>query len=113
MASGIMLLSTTGHASEKLYDAAGKRDPFVPLYISSTGSATGLVNVESIDEILVEGIIYDPKSGSFAVLNGSVLKQGETSGSVRVLAIKPDRVLVSVNGIEGYRLLSGQDSQKE
>lgn len=111
LASGIMLSSSSVSAAEKLYDAAGKRDPFVPLYASATGSAAGLASVESLEEILVEGIIYDPKSGSYAVMNGSVLKLGETSGSVKVLEIKPDRVLVSVNGTEGYKLLNGQESQ--
>ena len=114
MASGMMLSVGTGFAAqEKLYDAAGKRDPFVPPYASSAGVTAGLVSVETIDELVVEGIIYDPKNGSFTVLNGSLLKQGELSGNVKVLDIQPDKVFVSVNGVEGHRALSGSEAQKE
>ena len=45
-----------------LYDAHGKRDPFVPLVTLSTKVSSGLLGVESIDEIMVEGVVYDPKN---------------------------------------------------
>ena len=48
-------------APEDLYNARGKRDPFVPLVTKETRqTASGLVGVENVEEISIEGIIYDP-----------------------------------------------------
>ena len=55
---------------------------------------------------MVEGIVHDtdPKN-SIVVVNGTVLKEGQESGPVKVLKIELQRALFSVNGIEGYRSL--------
>lgn len=89
---------------EELYNAGGRRDPFVPLVSQTTRqTASGLVGVQSIDEISIQGIIYDPKKGSMVIVNGSLLKEGEEEGAVKVLKIQTDGALFSVNGIEGFK----------
>ena len=91
-------------APEDLYNARGKRDPFVPLVtMSSRPTAAGLIGVESIDEIKVEGIIYDPENGSFVIVNGSVMKEGEEQGTVKVLKIEAGGAYFSINGLEGFK----------
>ena len=91
-------------APEDLYQAHGKRDPFMPLVTQTTRrTASGLVGVENIDEISIQGIIYDPKAGSMIIANDSLLKEGEEQGAVKVLKIEPSGAFFSVNGIEGFK----------
>ena len=46
------------------------------------------------------------------VANGSVMKEGEETGNVKVIRIQPDGVVFSVNEIEGYRPLYQEESKK-
>ena len=102
--------STAVRAAETesaLYNAKGKRDPFVQLVATSAKlSAGGILSVESIEEITIEGIVIDanPKE-SIVIANGSVLKEGEEVGNVKVLQIKPEGAAFSVNGVDGYKPL--------
>ena len=95
---------------KSLYDVRGKRDPFAQL-ISMTASrqSLGLLGVEHIDDIVIEGIVYDPK-GSIVMLNGSTLKEGEEVASVKVVSVSPNGAVISVNGMEKFKSL---DEQKE
>lgn len=96
-----------------LYSAKGKRDPFVQLVaVGSKPSSSGLLSVESVEEVTVEGIVADPSGKeSIVVLNGSVLKEGDEVGSVKVLKIQPDGATFSVNGIEAYKALYQEDKK--
>ncbi len=90
--------------ADELYSARGRRDPFVPLVTQSTRQvASGLLGVQSIDEISIQGVIYDPKNGSMVIVNDSLLKEGDEEGTVKVLRIDTDGALFSINGIEGYK----------
>lgn len=103
-------------AAEKFYTARGKRDPFVPLVSAgSKPSVTGgLIGVESLEEIVVEGVVYDKNpANSIVVLNGSVMTSGEEISSVKVLKIDPSGALISVNGIEGYKSLYQEEEAKK
>ena len=95
------------------YDAHNKRDPFAPLVTLTMKEAAGLLAVESIDDISIEGVVYDPKNGSIVIVNGSVLKEGEESGQVKVVKIKPNGVVFSVNGFEGFKPTYQDNSSKE
>ena len=112
LASGMIFVSLVAQAGEEgLYNTHGKRDPFVPLVTTATRVSSGLVSVENVEELNVEGIVYDPK-GSVVVINGTVLKEGEELGAVKVLKIKPDGALFSVNGMEAFKPLY-EDSKKK
>ena len=102
-----------GSEEPLLYDARGKRDPFVPILSSTARETTGLAGVETLDEIIIEGVVYDPKSGSVVIVNGTVLKEKDESGNVKVLEIKPDGAVFSVNGIEGFRPMYQEDKKGE
>jgi type II secretory pathway component PulC len=97
------------------YEAYGKRDPFVPLITAAAREVSGVLNVETLEEIALEGVVYDPKNGSVVVANGVFLKEGEESGSVKVLKVEPDGVVFLVNGIEGFKPLyaNANDSSKK
>lgn len=88
-----------------LYDPHGKRDPFVPLVTLATKVSSSLLGVENIDEITVEGVVYDPKKGSVVIANGSVLKEGEEFGSVKVVSIKPNGAVFSINGVKDFKAM--------
>ena len=113
-AFGIILSCGAVFAQETgLYHSQNKRDPFVPLVgLTTRHSAAGLLGVENIDEIQIEGVMVeaDPRE-SIVVVNGSVLKTGEEVGSVKVLAIRQEGARFSVNGVEGFKTLY-QDETK-
>ncbi len=103
-AFGIICSGLDLSAGEKVaYDAHGRRDPFVPLVTLSSKASTGLAGVESVEDVAVEGLVYDPKHGSVAVVNGSVMKEGEELGNVKVLEIKADGVWFLLNGMRVFK----------
>jgi hypothetical protein len=72
MAFGMISAYPCKADEQKLYKSGGKRDPFVQLVAAGTRqAASGLLGVENIEEIQIEGIMIDqnPK-GSIAVVNG-------------------------------------------
>ena len=110
---GIILLTDFGAcaAQQKMYEAHGKRDPFVPLVtLTMKSSASGLLGVENIDDLSVEGVVYDPGHGSIVIANGVILKEGEEFGSVKVLEVKPDGAKFLINGSEGFKPIYQEDS---
>ena len=109
----IQLVSQPCVAEESLYTAKGKRDPFVQLVTTGTRQAAGgLLSVESMEEITVEGIVYAGHKDSIVIANGSVMKEGDEVGNVKVLEIKPDGAVFSVNGVEAYKPLYQEEIKK-
>ena len=110
-----IIMACTAQAAEGVYSAKGKRDPFMPLISGSAkiSAAAGLIGVETIEEIVVEGLVQDanPKK-SVVIANGTVLKEGDEVGSVKLLKIQADGAHFSVNGIEGFRPLYLEESKK-
>ena len=117
LAFGVICLEISASfaaAETSLYSAKGKRDPFMQLVASGAiASASGLLSVESIEEVMVEGVVVDadPKQ-SVVVANGTVLKEGEEVGNVKVLQIKPEGAVFSVNGMEQYKPLYQEEAKK-
>ena len=82
------------------YNSEGKRDPFIPLITGKTKVAAGLEDARSVDDIALEGIVWDPSSGSVAILNGVIMREGQNKGSVRVKRIEKKRVILYINEVE-------------
>ena len=74
------------------YKVEGKRDPFVPL-ISPSGY---LLNLEPQDNnaLNLEGIMYDPKGDSMAIINGGLVRVGETVGDAVVTSIESNKITI-------------------
>ena len=107
----IFLISdAVADAPRASYDAHGKRDPFIPLITRGSSAGTGLLGVESIEDIVVEGIVYDPRKGSIVIANGAVLKEGQKQGFVRVVEVRPKGAVFSIHGIEAYKPLFEEHS---
>lgn len=94
------------------YNAHGKRDPFMPLVTMTMREAPGLIGVETVEELNVEGIVYDTKKGSIVIINGSVLREGDELGAVKVLRISKNGVSVTINGVEAYKEMYQDEKEK-
>ncbi|OIO37941.1 MAG: hypothetical protein AUJ72_03490 [Candidatus Omnitrophica bacterium CG1_02_46_14] len=104
-------LSFVNAAEQEMHNAHGKRDPFVPLVTTTMkSSSSGLLGIENIDELSIEGVVYDPGHGSVVIVNGAILKEGEELGSVKVLKISPEGARFLVNGAEGFKPIYQEES---
>lgn len=90
---GFLFIFSIAAAGEIRYDGAGRRDPFVPVLGNSAKEANG-------GEIQVEGIVYDPKGGSYALINGQVYREGESLDDSQLVKIMPDRLILTQNSEE-------------
>ncbi|PIP18829.1 MAG: hypothetical protein COT38_01415 [Candidatus Omnitrophica bacterium CG08_land_8_20_14_0_20_41_16] len=80
-----------------VYDAKGKRNPFIPL-VTSDGRLIKLEARETTGGLALEGIIYDKISMSYAIVNGAVVKVGDFVDDYQVLKIEEKKVIFIKNG---------------
>lgn len=93
----ILFLVNLVYAQEQenifVYDSKGKIDPFISL-VSPEGYLINTQAYSETSEISLEGIIYDPAGSSFAIINGEVVKVGDTIGGFDILEIQKNRVIL-------------------
>ena len=82
---------------EFLYDAKGKRDPFIPL-VTPDGRLLKLEQEEGVAGLLLEGIIYDKNGTSCAIVNSEIVRIGDKVGEFQVLKIEEKRVIFIKEG---------------
>ena len=94
------IVGSLAFAEEALfkYNAKGKRDPFVPLISESGGYVSDAYEASAVEDIRLEGIVWDDAKGSIAIINGEIVKEGEVIGSIKVLKINKDGVVFDVGG---------------
>ena len=81
------------------YDSHGKRNPFIPL-VTSAGVLLRLEDSEEKKpggDLALEGIIYDEKGISYAIVNGNVVKVGDSVGDYQVLKVQKNKVVFIKN----------------
>lgn len=98
---GIITSGPAASASEDGYDAKAKRDPFIPLVTLTSRESSGLLGVESVDDLRIEGVVMDP-SGSVIVVNGTVMREGDETGPLKVVKIESNGAKVLLNGNESF-----------
>jgi hypothetical protein len=100
-ALGALAVLPQVRADDFVYDARGKRNPFIPL-VTSDGRYLKLEAEEQKkeEELRLEGIIYDKYGISYAVVNGIVVKTGDLVGEYQVLKIDEKEVLFMREGQE-------------
>ncbi|MFH1782656.1 MAG: general secretion pathway protein GspB [Candidatus Omnitrophota bacterium] len=76
-----------------------KRDPFVPLVAGGGRYVSDAYAVNDIKDIRLEGIVWEGDS-SLAIINGEIIKEGDSVGSVKILKIDKDSVVFDVGGEE-------------
>ncbi len=91
------LLSAQG--ANFIYQDNGRRDPFWPL-ISPGGTILIFDANVTFSDIILEGIIYDPKGQTLAIINTKVVKETDTIGGFLVVTIGSDHVLLRKEGQE-------------
>jgi hypothetical protein len=86
------VLAADQEKEKSLYTGQNKRDPFVSL-ITPAGY---LVNLETDKNATLRlgGIMYDPKGDSIAIINGELMRVGESIGDSVVASIEPAKVTV-------------------
>ena len=84
-------------AQEFNYDSQGKRNPFIPL-VTSDGRLLKLDKEEGVRGLSVEGIIYDERGISYAIINGEPAKTGDNVGDYQVLKIEKNKVVFIKDG---------------
>ncbi len=84
---------------EFVYDAKGKRNPFIPL-VTPEGRLLKLDKQEAVSSggLAIEGIIYDKLGRSFAIVNSTVVGIGDTVGDYQVLKIHENKVIFIKDG---------------
>lgn len=88
-----------------VYDSKGRRDPFVSLFRGEVRSYTSLDSVNTLDDLMLEGILWDSKGGSIAILNGVILSEGDKVNNIHILEITPRKVFLRLNNIEHELIL--------
>jgi hypothetical protein len=80
------------------YNAADRRDPFVPLVGATAKAVTqGLQGVVSPENISFEGVITGAGGKKVAVLNGEMYSAGYRTGNVSVESVSDNEVVLIIN----------------
>jgi len=84
------------------YESNKRPDPFTPPRTEEVTVAkkkgSGIADAEVVEDLQLQGIVWDPNAESFIFLNGQVLKKGQTVGPVTVVTIGRDRVDIDFRG---------------
>jgi len=100
IASFVLFVSfSSAQNKDFIYSDNGRRDPFWPLISESGTILIYDTNVEFSDMIL-EGIIYDPKGEKLAIINTKVVKPLDSIGGFFVAVIEQDHVVLRKEGQE-------------
>lgn len=104
--------SATGEPEKKaefIYDTHEKRNPFLALVSAEGRILAPQASKKRNGEIYVEGIVYDPRGASYAVINGEVVKAGETAGDYQLIRIEPQKIILIKEGKESEIELKKED----
>lgn len=96
-------------AEEFRYDSHGKRDPFVsPAEVLSVGGRQ-----ISHGELRLEGVIVDQRGGSYAIVNGEIVRESELFQGFLLKKIEPNRVSFEKEGEKFDVILRQEDEEIE
>jgi len=96
----LLVINLKAIADSFRYDSKGKRDPFVPLIYGGGAHVSDVYSITGIKDIRLEGIVWDEKGDSIAIINGEIVKPGQEFGAIKLLRIEKDGVVFDVNGEE-------------
>jgi hypothetical protein len=92
---------TTDAPGGFIYDAKGKRDPFIPLVTQDGRIIEPPKRKEKTEgPPQLEGIIYDPRGASYAVMEGEVFRVGDAAGDYQIIKIEAQKVVLQKAGRE-------------
>ena len=76
----------------------GGRDPFLPWVTPDGKLIQGAGGFGNLEDVVLEGIIFDAQGGSFAMMNGRIVRQGDQVGRFEVVAIGREAVTLEAEG---------------
>lgn len=80
-----------------VYNSDGRRDPFVPLIgVAGVRVANGAGGIASLDNVTLQGIIISPSGDKSVILNGEIMKEGDSLGGLTVITINDNKVTVKL-----------------
>jgi len=84
------------------YQAKGKRDPLVPL-LTAEGQRIRPPGVDEeeatgISGLSLQGIVFDARTDSYAIINGRIVRQGDEIDGMTVMTVEPTAVTILVDG---------------
>lgn len=97
----IILITLFSYAQEAFrYDAHNRRDPFIPLVDKDGNLLPEIRLLTAVEEINLEGILWDENGESFVIISGNVLKTGDFFADYKVIKIERNRVVLTRAGEE-------------
>ena len=101
-------------AEDFSYNSKGRRDPFVPLVgPGAVYQVKEAVDITSTEDVELEGIVYDSKGVSRAIVNSIVLKEGDQAGVLLLEKVDPGKIVIRIDNIRYEVYLSGEKSGGE
>jgi hypothetical protein len=91
-------------------DFQTKRNPFMAL-VTPEGVLLKFESEKGGTELILEGIVYDARGESFALINGVMLKKGDAVGAYKIQDIQRQKVIV-VNEDKILELSITEEDQK-
>lgn len=85
--ASFLVIFSVAEAEEIRYHSSDRRDPFLALIGSDR------MRTAASDELGVEGIIFDPRGDSYAVIGGEIYREGEEVAGSKIVHIFDDRVV--------------------
>lgn len=96
---------------EFVYDSKGKRNPFMPL-VTNEGVLIKFDSPKNSMGLYLEGIIFDDKGVSYAIVNKSVVMVGDRVDDYQVLKIEREKVTFMKDG-EPLEITLKKEEEKE
>ncbi len=89
---GILISFSRFSFSEEIrYESQGRRDPF-----ESVNEAEATSSQPAAKDIVIEGIIYDSKGKSIALISGDAYRVGDVVADKKILEIKATSIVVAL-----------------
>ena len=86
-----ILIFSLAQADEIRYDTRNRRDPFQPL-VGPHALRGGMGQTNEASPL--EGIVFDPQQGSYAVIGGAYYQEGESIDGAKLVKVLPDRIVL-------------------
>ena len=103
--AGTVTIFSLAFGEEFRYDSHKKRDAFI------APDAGGVIAGKfSQGELRLEGVIIDRKGGSYAIVNGDVVKEGSEFNGYLLKKVDPNRVTFEKNG-EPVEIILREDDE--
>lgn len=92
-----------------VYDSKGKRDPFVPSQLAVKGKK---LLAGEINDLFLEGIVWDARGESLVIINDETLKTGDEVLGFKIVGIEKKKVILAKEENEYSLSIEEEESKK-